>query len=65
MQPRPEERERLIRYIDFLEDELSHFGKFAMVSWKKYQEDRGRMAEGVGKKIHHQDTKTPRKAGNG
>jgi len=40
MQPRPEERERLIRYIDFLEDELSDFGKFAMVSWKKYQEDR-------------------------
>jgi len=40
MQPRPEERERLIRYSDFLEDELADFRKFSTVTWKVYQEDR-------------------------
>lgn len=36
----PEDRERLIRYIDFLESELSDFKKFAGVDWKTYSEDR-------------------------
>jgi uncharacterized protein YutE (UPF0331/DUF86 family) len=37
---RPEERERLIRYVDFLDDELADFQKFSTVSWKTYQENR-------------------------
>jgi uncharacterized protein YutE (UPF0331/DUF86 family) len=36
----PEDRERLIRYIDFMESELSDFQKFSNVDWKAYQEDR-------------------------
>ena len=33
MELRPEERERLIRYVDFLDDELGDFQKFLTVSW--------------------------------
>jgi uncharacterized protein YutE (UPF0331/DUF86 family) len=40
MKLRPEERERLIRYVDFLDDELADFQKFSTVSWKTYQENR-------------------------
>ena len=40
MELRPEERERLIRYVDFLDDELADFQKFSTVSWKTYQENR-------------------------
>ena len=40
MELRPEERERLIRYVDFLDDELADFQKFLTVSWKTYQENR-------------------------
>ena len=40
MKLRPEDRERLIRYVDFLETELSDFPKFSNVSWKLYQQDR-------------------------
>lgn len=36
----PEDKERLIKYIDFLESELSDFPNFANVDWKKYNEDR-------------------------
>lgn len=36
----PEDRERILRYIDFLVSELSDFKKFAGVDWKTYLEDR-------------------------
>lgn len=36
----PEDRERLIRYVDFLESELSDFSKFSKVDWKTYNKDR-------------------------
>jgi len=36
----PEDRERLIRYLDFLEAELSDFPKFSKIDWKTYTEDR-------------------------
>lgn len=36
----PEDRERLIRYIDFMESELSDFPKFSKVDWRIYNEDR-------------------------
>lgn len=32
----PEDRERLIRYVDFMESELSDFPYFSKVSWKTY-----------------------------
>ncbi|MDI6704585.1 MAG: DUF86 domain-containing protein, partial [bacterium] len=35
-----EDRERLIRYIDFMEQELSDFPKFSKVEWRIYNEDR-------------------------
>ncbi|PIQ93436.1 MAG: hypothetical protein COY75_10020 [Nitrospirae bacterium CG_4_10_14_0_8_um_filter_41_23] len=36
----PEDRERLIRYVDFMESELSDFPRFSKVDWKNYVEDR-------------------------
>jgi uncharacterized protein YutE (UPF0331/DUF86 family) len=36
----PEDRERLIRYVDFLDAELSDYAKFAQVDWKRYTLDR-------------------------
>jgi uncharacterized protein YutE (UPF0331/DUF86 family) len=36
----PEDRERLIRYIDFMESELSDFPKFVKMDWKAYLEDK-------------------------
>jgi uncharacterized protein YutE (UPF0331/DUF86 family) len=36
----PEDRERLIRYVDFMESELSDFPRFSKVDWKTYSEDR-------------------------
>lgn len=36
----PEDRERLIRYVDFMESELSDFPKFSKIDWKTYSEDR-------------------------
>lgn len=36
----PEDRERLIRYIDFMESELSDFPRFSKVNWKIYSENR-------------------------
>ena len=36
----PEDRSRLIRYLDFLEDELSDFPKFSQVDWTTYTSDR-------------------------
>lgn len=36
----PEDRERLIRYVDFMESEISDFLKFSKVSWKTYSTDR-------------------------
>ncbi len=35
-----EDRERLIRYIDFMEQELSDLPKFSKVDWRVYNEDR-------------------------
>lgn len=35
-----ENRERLIRYVDFIESELSDFPKFSKIDWKTYSEDR-------------------------
>lgn len=40
VQLRPETRERLIRCLSFLNDELADFQKFSTVSWQAYQEDR-------------------------
>lgn len=36
----PEDRDRLIRYIDFMESELSDFPKFLNTDWKIYSENR-------------------------
>ncbi len=36
----PEDRARLIRYVDFIESELSDFSKFSKIDWKTYNEDR-------------------------
>ncbi len=36
----PEDRERLIRYVDFMESELSDFPKFLKIDWKTYNNDR-------------------------
>lgn len=36
----PEDRERLIRYVDFMETELSDFPKFSKIDWRAYHEDR-------------------------
>lgn len=36
----PEDRERLIRYTDFMKSELSDFQKFSRTDWKTYTEDR-------------------------
>lgn len=36
----PEDRERLIRYVDFMESELSDFPKFSKINWKAYSGDR-------------------------
>lgn len=36
----PEDRERLIRYLDFLESERADFPRFSRVDWKTYQSDR-------------------------
>lgn len=36
----PEDRDRLIRYVDFMESELSDFPRFSKVDWKNYAEDR-------------------------
>ena len=36
----PEDRERLIRYVDFLESELEDFPRFSRLDWKTYYEDR-------------------------
>lgn len=35
-----EDRARLIRYIDFMESELSDFPKFSKVDWRAYNEDK-------------------------
>lgn len=40
MELMPEERERLIRFVDFMESELADFGKFSSVDWKSYSSDR-------------------------
>lgn len=36
----PEDRDVLIRYLDFLETEIADFQKFSKMDWKKYNEDR-------------------------
>lgn len=36
----PEDRERLIRYVDFMESELSDFPKFLNINRKAYAEDK-------------------------
>ena len=36
----PEDRERLIRYVDFMESELSDFPKFSNIDWKTYNQER-------------------------
>lgn len=36
----PEDRSRGIRYVDFLEDELSDFSKFSQVDWRTYTSDK-------------------------
>lgn len=36
----PEDRERLIRYIDFMKSELSDFPKFSKIDWKTYNGDK-------------------------
>jgi uncharacterized protein YutE (UPF0331/DUF86 family) len=36
----PEDRDRLIRYVDFMESELSDFPKFLNTDWKIYSENR-------------------------
>ena len=35
-----ENRERLVRYIDFMESELSDYPKFSKTDWRAYSEDR-------------------------
>jgi uncharacterized protein YutE (UPF0331/DUF86 family) len=36
----PEDTERLTRYVDFMESELSDFPKFSKIDWRTYNEDR-------------------------
>ncbi len=36
----PEDKERLIRYIDFMESELADFPKFGKVDWRTYNKDK-------------------------
>ena len=36
----PEDRSRLIRYLDFLADEMSDFERFSQVTWAEYTSDR-------------------------
>jgi hypothetical protein len=36
----PEDRERHIRYVDFMESELSDFPKFVKMDWKAYLGDK-------------------------
>lgn len=36
----PEDRERLTRYVDFMESELSDIPKFSNIDWKTYSENR-------------------------
>ena len=36
----PEDRGSLIRYLDFLEDELSDFPRFSRIDWSAYVSDR-------------------------
>ena len=36
----PEHKERLIRYVDFMESELSEFPRFQKVDWKIFKEDK-------------------------
>ena len=36
----PEDRARLIRYLDFMESELSDFPKFSKIDWKIYSENK-------------------------
>ena len=36
----PEDKERLIRYIDFMESELADFPKFRKVDWRAYNKDK-------------------------
>ena len=36
----PEDRERLIKYVDFMKSEFADFSKFSKVDWKTYNDDR-------------------------
>ena len=36
----PEDRERLIKYIDFMKSEFADFPKFSKVDWKTYSDDK-------------------------
>lgn len=36
----PEDRERLIRYVDFMKSEISDFPKFSTIDWKTYTDDK-------------------------
>ena len=36
----PEDRERLVRYVDFMESELSDFPRFSKIDWRAYSEER-------------------------
>ena len=36
----PEDRDRLIRYVDFMESELADFSRFSKIDWKTYNMDR-------------------------
>jgi len=40
MEPLPEDKDRLIRYIDFMESELADFPKFKRIDWTTYNENR-------------------------
>jgi len=36
----PKDRDRLIRYVDFMESELSDFPRFSKIDWTTYSGDR-------------------------
>ena len=36
----PEDRERLIKYVDFMKSEFADFPKFSKVDWKTYSDDK-------------------------
>ncbi|MDN3513708.1 MAG: DUF86 domain-containing protein [Candidatus Brocadia sp.] len=36
----PEDRERLIRYVDFMKSEIADFPKFSTIDWKTYTDDK-------------------------